>query len=316
MSYFCNCSEFQKRTDANIKCIFQRLAEQEEMLNGQGHGCQDCEIYKKKLEEAIWMADQSKKELEDFRGRQGHGCQDCEIYKKKLEEAIWMADQSKKELEDFRGRMKVKISKEIGVRGDLSENINDTCRETELLKMYEILKNQTWEQTKERILTGKNKDPKRIFELGAKIVTETFNTSKEDMTARIKKIKEAIMILPTSEESRENELVNQKLSDDMETAIKNLQKRFSSCSMDLYRELATKILTIPELQIQRGHFDLFRDFTAECYKVSCLMTLHIPPLQPSWKFHRSGESNNQDKILFPAILNSKAVIVNAELRPM
>lgn len=279
MSYLCNCSEFQKRTDAKIEYIFQHLALHEEMLK-----------------------------------RQGHGCQDCEINKKKLEDAIRMADQSKKDLEDFRGRMKVKISKEIGVRGDLSENINDPCRETELLKMYEILKNQTWEQTKERILTGKNKDPKRIFELGAKIITETFNTSKEDMTARITKIKEAIMILPTSEESKENKLVSQKLSDDMETAIKNLQKRFSSCSMDLYRELATKILT--KLQLRREHFDLFRDFIAECYKVSCLMTLHIPPLQPSWEFHTSGESNNQDKILFPAILNSTLLIVQAEFYRM
>ncbi|MGH0158360.1 UNVERIFIED_CONTAM: hypothetical protein FKN15_059703 [Acipenser sinensis] len=279
MSYLCNCSEFQKRTDAKIEYIFQHLALHEEMLK-----------------------------------RQGHGCQDCEINKKKLEDAIRMADQSKKDLEDFRGRMKVKISKEIGVRGDLSENINDPCRETELLKMYEILKNQTWEQTKERILTGKNKDPKRIFELGAKIITETFNTSKEDMTARITKIKEAIMILPTSEESKENKLVSQKLSDDMETAIKNLQKRFSSCSMDLYRELAKKILT--KLQLRREHFDLFRDFIAECYKVSCLMTLHIPPLQPSWEFHTSGESNNQDKILFPAILNSTLLIVQAEFYRM
>lgn len=65
-----------------------------------------------------------------------------------------------------------------------------------------------------------------------------------------------------------------------------------------------------------GDYGLIRDFTAECYKVSCLMTLHIPPLQPSWEFHTSGESNNQDKILFPAIVNSKAMIVNAEFYPM
>lgn len=311
MSCSCNCNELKKETDAKIDCVFQHLAVHGEILKSQGHGCQDCEINKKNLEDAIRMADHSKKDLEDFRERQGHGCQDCKINKKKLEDAIRKADQSKKELEDFRGRMKVKISKEIGVRGDLSENINDPCRETELLKMYEILKNQTWKQTKERILSG---HLKRFFELGAQIIKETFNTSKEDMTARITKIKEAIMILPTSEESKENKLVSQKLSDDMETAIKNLQKRFSSCSMDLYRELAKKILT--KLQLRREHFDLFRDFIAECYKVSCLMTLHIPPLQPSWEFHTSGESNNQDNILFPAILNSKFIIVNAEFYPM
>ncbi|XP_058878743.1 uncharacterized protein LOC117400122 isoform X3 [Acipenser ruthenus] len=267
MNYFCNCSEFQKRTDYNIEYLFQQVAQLKEIL-----------------------------------GR-GHGCQDCKMNKKMLEDAIRMADQSKKELEDFRERMKVKISKEIGVRGDLSENINDPCRETELLKMYEILKNQTWEQTKEWILNGKHIAPKHIFKLGAQIIKETFVTSKKDMTARITKIKEAIMILPTSEESKENELVSQKLSDDMETAIKNLQKRFSSCSMDLYRELAMKILK-SKLQLHMGDYGLIRDFTAECYKVSCLMTLHIPPLQPSWEFHTSGESNNQDKILFPAIVNS------------
>ncbi|XP_069051379.1 coiled-coil domain-containing protein 170 [Lepisosteus oculatus] len=235
-------------------------------------------------------------------------------YAEKCEKAEQQAAKYKKEYEDFRKRMRGDVLQEMRNSSDLSENINDPCRESELLKMYDLLKTLHWGRAKE-VLKSTCKNAKQIHETGAFIIKEIFKFAQTEMNDRKKKIKELFKI--SDMEINEKAHVSQKISDHVKAAVDNLQKVFFHSSEIQYQDFA-KILCSRDPRLNM----IGIDFIAQCCKVSCLMALHNPPLKPSWDTMEAprtcslgfgSRNKEQGKILFPAILNNYVVIHPPEL---
>nr|XP_023965612.1 uncharacterized protein LOC112060284 isoform X2 [Chrysemys picta bellii] len=124
-----------------------------------------------------------------------------------------------------------------------SENLNDPCQEADVLEMYNRLRTHEWE--KARCAASGSAFP-MTYEEGSTIIKAVFSICEEELSQRLERIFELLEI-PVSKKST--------------SLFDNKQPSLS-----------------PDLQ----KFQPLVHFTAECYKIYCLLLLQNPPIKAVW----------------------------------
>ncbi|XP_065418746.1 uncharacterized protein LOC103306474 isoform X2 [Chrysemys picta bellii] len=128
-----------------------------------------------------------------------------------------------------------------------SENLNDPCPLSAVLGMYDRLRTHEWE--KARCAASGSVFP-MTYEKGGTIIKAVFSICEEELSQRLEQIFEPLEI-PVSKET---------------TSLFDSQQPVLS----------------PDLQ----KFQPLVKFTAECYKIYCLLLLQNPPIKPVWPANR------------------------------
>ncbi|XP_076120586.1 uncharacterized protein LOC143100896 isoform X2 [Alosa pseudoharengus] len=235
-------------------------------------------------------------ELEEQQQILNNTCIELEAYKQKFiereeeyeqkEERNKITEQKheklKQEYAAFQARMAFSISTDIQQHSELSENLNDPCRQSELVLKYEELRLKRLP----RIITSPQFQSDEARERIASLVKNTYGKAQEDVTAKTDDLEHIFL----DDEGKSN--TPMMIYRDMKVKIINLQ------ALTLLRRDSSDYMGKIKFLISEEPAMLTR-FIAQWYKISCLMCLHNPPLVPSWDTR--GTAANPDMKIFPPI---------------
>ncbi|XP_021414623.2 uncharacterized protein si:dkey-61p9.7 isoform X2 [Oncorhynchus mykiss] len=266
MSYqHCPCLESTKKDLEGIKNQFETLIANI-MLPCRWYEKKDTEIEKDREHK------QSIAEMENF-------------YKTELDKVRSDLEAERKKHDSFKQRMASELSPEIESRGDLSEDITNPCRETQLRKMYDQLQLVEWPKIKEAF-NSSGYDPSNA----ERLVKDTFEVAWGDMERKKKDMKQLFSLDSTTQQS------TKKVSEYMQAAVRNLQMAlFYSQKADVVKDQLSS-LRITDLQVKGIRNHIF----AECYWLGSLMALHNPPLKPNWQCCDANRSVNFPPLIIPS----------------
>ncbi|CAM5084250.1 unnamed protein product [Eretmochelys imbricata] len=154
-----------------------------------------------------------------------------------------------------------------------SENLNDPCRLSAVLEMYDKLRTHEWEKVKcaARVSTFP-----MTYEDGSTIIKTVFSKCEEELSQRLEQIFELLEI-PVSKKTT-SFFDSQQLPPGLAREIKNhLKNLYFNYGEDYYQDKIGPSLS-PDLQT----FQPLVHFTAECYKIYCLLLLQNPPIKAVW----------------------------------
>ncbi|XP_065418742.1 uncharacterized protein LOC103306474 isoform X1 [Chrysemys picta bellii] len=158
-----------------------------------------------------------------------------------------------------------------------SENLNDPCPLSAVLGMYDRLRTHEWE--KARCAASGSVFP-MTYEKGGTIIKAVFSICEEELSQRLEQIFEPLEI-PVSKETTslfDSQQLPPELTRDIKNHLKNLYFKYGQ---DFYQAKIWPVLS-PDLQ----KFQPLVKFTAECYKIYCLLLLQNPPIKPVWPANR------------------------------
>ncbi|XP_051791801.1 uncharacterized protein LOC114663628 isoform X3 [Erpetoichthys calabaricus] len=125
---------------------------------------------RKQFDKAQQEKQEMQRELEDLRRR-------VQVYEKSKTNTEKLIQENKalqKELNECKKRCKTMALKQMRFSGVTSENLNDPYRETELVKMYDNLK-QSWLVLRQKALQSRKRTSEEINILGAQILQCKYN---------------------------------------------------------------------------------------------------------------------------------------------
>ncbi|KAI1883798.1 hypothetical protein AGOR_G00235300 [Albula goreensis] len=287
----CACVEQNRK---HIEAIEFKIIRMKGEITSLGEGkCSSCARPEEKLQ----------------RERSKHLCRGCEELQDKLQ-------RKQQELDKFKAKMKIEISGEMENSGCLSENINNPLRETALIDIYGRLKTQVYGKTRDD-LWKKELDPKTISENLSVLVKDIFKATSADMKNRKNTIEEFICHKTLCGEDMPT-AVKKKVSESVQAALQSLQMALSHLSTDAYKEVVMGLDTMKKIMMEyeEDTSKPYIDFAIECYKVSCLLALHNPPLTPSWDLTEeqlssvSASSYDQVDVILPMLISNGTTIVS------
>ncbi|XP_039592709.1 uncharacterized protein LOC120515631 isoform X2 [Polypterus senegalus] len=203
-----------------------------------------------------------------------------------------------KEVNEYKKRLKITALKQMRFSGVTSENLNDPYRETELMKMYNNLK-QSWLILREQALQSRKRTSEEINILGAQILQKSFQVSQDYINKTMDSIQQLLLLDPCDPQDG---IFQQVCKNNKQI----LQKQLSFRDRHSYQDELKKIYT--DYNLQNPGDSCFQGFVAECFKVASLMFLHEPPLSPNWNIPLQ-----KDKMIFPAITNGFSELYPAEI---
>ncbi|XP_073183384.1 uncharacterized protein [Lepidochelys kempii] len=154
-----------------------------------------------------------------------------------------------------------------------SENLNDPCRLSAVLEMYDKLRTHEWEKVKCAACVSTFP---MTYEDGSTIIKAVFSKCEEELPQRTDQIFELLEI-PVSKKTT-SFFDSQQLTPGLTGEIKNhLKNLYFNYGEDCYRDKIRPALS-PDLQT----FQPLVKFTAECYKIYCLLLLQNPPIKAEW----------------------------------
>ncbi|KAM9172645.1 uncharacterized protein ACDP82_019158 isoform 23-T23 [Pangshura tecta] len=154
-----------------------------------------------------------------------------------------------------------------------SENLNDPCQEADVLEMYNGLRTHEWEKAK---CAANGSAFPMTYEKGSTIIKAVFSICEKDLSQRLEQIFELLEI-PVSKKTT-SLFDSQQLPPGLAREIKNhLKHRYFNYGEDFYQVKSRPSLP-PDLQ----KFQPLVHFTAECYKIYCLLLLQNPPIKAVW----------------------------------
>ncbi|XP_051791800.1 uncharacterized protein LOC114663628 isoform X2 [Erpetoichthys calabaricus] len=218
--------------------------------------------------------------------------------RKQFDKAQQEKQEMQRELEDLRRRCKTMALKQMRFSGVTSENLNDPYRETELVKMYDNLK-QSWLVLRQKALQSRKRTSEEINILGAQILQKSFQVSHDYINKIMDSIQQLLLLDPCDSQDGKFQQVckyNKQI----------LQKQLIFRGRSSYQD-ELKIICIGH-NLQNPGDSCFQDFVAECFKVASLMFLHDPALSPNWNIPRQ-----KDRMIFPAITNGCSELYPAEI---
>ncbi|TFK07282.1 G protein-activated inward rectifier potassium channel 4 [Platysternon megacephalum] len=158
-----------------------------------------------------------------------------------------------------------------------SENLNDPCRLSAVLGMYDRLRTHEWEKAK---CAASGSAFPMMYEKGSTIIKTVFSICEEELSQRMDRIFELLEI-PVSKETT-SLCDSQQLPPGLATDIKNhLKNLYFNYGEDFYQAKIWPVLS-PDLE----KFQPLVKFTAECYKIYCLLLLQNPPIKAVWPTNR------------------------------
>nr|XP_032659048.1 uncharacterized protein LOC116838140 isoform X1 [Chelonoidis abingdonii] len=154
-----------------------------------------------------------------------------------------------------------------------SENLNDPCRLSAVLEMYDRLRIHEWEKAK--CAASVSTFP-MTYEKGSTIIKAVFSICEEELSQRLERIFELLEI-PVLKKTT-SLFDSQQLPPGLAREIKNhLKHLYFNYGEDFYQAKSRPSLP-PDLQ----KFQPLVHFTAECYKIYCLLLLQNPPIKAVW----------------------------------
>ncbi|XP_043400428.1 uncharacterized protein LOC119566222 isoform X1 [Chelonia mydas] len=154
-----------------------------------------------------------------------------------------------------------------------SENLNDPCQESDVLEMYHRLRTHEWEKAK---CAANGSAFPMTYEKGSTIIKTVFSKCEEELSQRLERIFELLEI-PVSKKTT-SFFDSQQLPPGLAREIKNhLKNLYFNYGEDYYQDKIGPSLS-PDLQT----FQPLVHFTAECYKIYCLLLLQNPPIKAVW----------------------------------
>ncbi|KAM9471693.1 uncharacterized protein ACWYII_007427 [Salvelinus alpinus] len=211
------------------------------------------------------------------------------FYKTKLDKVRSDLEVERKKHDSFKQRMANELSPEIESRGDLSEDITNPCRESQLRKMYENLELVEWPKIYEAI-RSQGCDPS----CADLLMEVSFKLAWGDMEGKTKDMKQLFSLDRTKQQRAK------KVSEYMQEAVRNLQMAlFYSQKADVVKDQLSKLpITDPGFEGIRNHI------AAECYWLGSLMALQNPPLKPNWKLKCLDA---KQKVNFPPLVDEDSM---------
>ncbi|XP_044864747.1 titin homolog isoform X1 [Mauremys mutica] len=158
-----------------------------------------------------------------------------------------------------------------------SENLNDPCRLSVVLEMYDRLRIHEWEKAKcaASVFTFP-----MTYEKGSTIIKAVFSICEEDLSQRLEQIFELLEI-PVSKKTT-SLFDSQQLPPGLAREIKNhLKNLYFNYGEDFYQAKSR-----PALAPDQQRFQPLVKFTAECYKIYCLLLLQNLPIKAAWSTSR------------------------------
>ncbi|XP_073183385.1 uncharacterized protein [Lepidochelys kempii] len=181
-----------------------------------------------------------------------------------------MAD--RQEVLEGRFRLDLVLANAMGTH-KFSENLNDPCRLSAVLEMYDKLRTHEWEKVKCAACVSTFP---MTYEDGSTIIKAVFSKCEEELPQRTDQIFELLEI-PVSKKTT-SFFDSQQLTPGLTGEIKNhLKNLYFNYGEDCYRDKIRPALS-PDLQT----FQPLVKFTAECYKIYCLLLLQNPPIKAEW----------------------------------
>ncbi|KAM9172625.1 uncharacterized protein ACDP82_019158 isoform 3-T3 [Pangshura tecta] len=154
-----------------------------------------------------------------------------------------------------------------------SENLNDPCRLSAVLEMYDGLRIHEWEKTK--CAASFSAFP-MTYEKGSTIIKAVFSICEKDLSQRLEQIFELLEI-PVSKKTT-SLFDSQQLLPGLAGEIKNhLKNLYFNYGEDFYQAKSR-----PALAPDQQRFQPLVKFTAKCYKIYCLLLLQDPPIKVMW----------------------------------
>ncbi|XP_043400446.1 uncharacterized protein LOC114020423 isoform X1 [Chelonia mydas] len=154
-----------------------------------------------------------------------------------------------------------------------SENLNDPCRLSAVLEMYDKLTTLEWQKVK---CAARFSTFPMTYEDGSTIIKTVFSKCEEELSQKQEKIFEPLEI-PVSKKTT-SPFDSQQLIPGLAREIKNhLKNLYFNYGEDYYQD---KIWPAPSCDQQM--FQPLVKFTAECYKIYCLLLLQNPPIKAVW----------------------------------
>ncbi|KAM7182476.1 uncharacterized protein RBU57_000846 [Macrochelys suwanniensis] len=154
-----------------------------------------------------------------------------------------------------------------------SENLNDPCRLSAVLEMYDRLRTHEWEKAK--CAASVSTFP-MTYEKGSTIIKAVFSKCEEELSQKLDQIFELLEI-PVSKETT-SFFDSQQLPPGLAREIKN---HFKNLYFN-YGERFYQDKSQPALSHDLQRFQPLVKFTAECYKIYCLLLLQNPPIKAAW----------------------------------
>ncbi|XP_067415152.1 uncharacterized protein [Emydura macquarii macquarii] len=154
-----------------------------------------------------------------------------------------------------------------------SENLNDPCRESVVLEMYDRLTRHEWEKAK---YAASGSAFPMTYERSSTIIKAVFNKCEEDLSQKMRPIFELLQI-PISNETTslfDSEQLSLGLVREIKNHLKNLYFNYRE---DFYQAMSGPLFS-PDLQ----KFHPLVKFAAESYKIYCLLLLQNPPIRAVW----------------------------------
>ncbi|XP_048860117.1 uncharacterized protein si:dkey-61p9.7 [Brienomyrus brachyistius] len=204
------------------------------------------------------------------------------------------AENCRKTLADFKKRMQNQLSNELDYSGACSENIMDPCRESEVVRMYDNMKTQSWGETKEKLWKSYSLQSTDLREHAAMLIKMVFDLAVQNVKRIRYFIDNTCRVQPAT--SQKTVCLN-KITHDF-------QLFFYYCDLDYFKSVVKEYVCT-------GHGGVCIDLAAECYKVATLMALHEPQLTPVWEVGSWPFGYASQKV-FPVIYKNNVVICKSE----
>ncbi|XP_018590108.2 uncharacterized protein LOC108923682 isoform X1 [Scleropages formosus] len=297
MSWRCpaDCRELAKTVEE-----LQRNVEHLMMIREAGTGGRAC------------VESQSKDKVITFLGNRLDEKHSDEIdrMREELKRVHQEAEKHKKNYEDLKKRMKVDLSSDIRHSGARSENIMEPCGQSQLISLYDTMKNQVWGRIKETSLNH-GMTSQQLCTSFQTLVVQIFDKARREVAERTEAVKQLFMF--KDEDLTKPGTSSKKVSEQVQAALHSLQLASYYWDEEYYKNRVTEYFRsseCPELmclkKVYAGlHAELYAE-VAKCYRIACLMFLHYPPLHPDWSDDDSGKPFNvSDRVyrivVFPAI---------------
>ncbi|XP_074923818.1 uncharacterized protein LOC116838140 isoform X1 [Chelonoidis abingdonii] len=154
-----------------------------------------------------------------------------------------------------------------------SENLNDPCRLSAVLEMYDRLRIHEWEKAK--CAASVSTFP-MTYEKGSTIIKAVFSICEEELSQRLERIFELleIPVLKKTTSLFDSQQLPPGLSGEIKNHLKHLYFNYGE---DFY-QAKSRLAFAPDQQ----RFQPLVKFTAKCYKIYCLLLLQNPPIKVMW----------------------------------
>ncbi|XP_074840027.1 uncharacterized protein LOC142007314 [Carettochelys insculpta] len=154
-----------------------------------------------------------------------------------------------------------------------SENLNDSYRESAVLEMYDRLRTHEWEKFRHGALSSAIPI---TYEESSTLIQNVFGRCEDELSQRMDRIVEALQV-PVWKETK-SPFVSKELTPGLTREIRNhLKHLYSNCGEDFFQARSPPLLTWDQWKFQP-----LVHFTAECYKIYCLLLLQNPPIRAVW----------------------------------